>query len=81
MFTAMYGETIKLHTSLFRLRHAGRSWDHLLVGRRKKLNFEQCRVDGYIIWVRKGIEVTMVLAIHVVEVVMERSKSDCVRIY
>lgn len=65
------------HRSLYGLRQAGRCWNNQLVKQLKAIGFEQSRADRCIFRIREGHEVTIMLAVHVDDMVIAGSRNIC----
>ena len=71
------GKTVKLHRSLYGRKQAGRCWNYLLVEKLTQFGFERSLADPCIFRVRKGNKVTMVLAVHVNDMIVAGTEDDC----
>ena len=75
---ASSNSVVLLNKSLYGLKQASRSWNELLVSKRRKYGLEQCQVDPCIFRLRdhKG-KVEIMMAIHVDDMVVAGKKDDC----
>ena len=71
------GKTVKLHRSLYGLKQAGRCWNYPLVEKLTQFSFERSLADSCIFRVRKGSKVTMMLAVHVDDMIVAGTEDDC----
>ena len=76
------GEIVKLNKAVYGLKQTGRQWllrlTQVLV---EKVGMEQCKADQCVFRLRVDGETTMVLCVHVDDIVVERESEVCDALY
>ena len=71
------GHVVRLNKSLYGLKQAGREWNALLSATLKGLGFTQHLADPCIFRLMEGSSVKVILAVHVDDMIVVRTKKDC----